>query len=282
MRIALVGRSRPPWSSTRRATQAAGVGSRISLKRGQILKVAWSRGRARPPAVAGGFALPPPFMGSLSTYRGAGVGGFRAGSARRAMACRSPAIRRRPAASRSLASPSTMAAGRSASSGGRRTTISARAAAAPSRSPTTASPRRPIAWAFASRARRSSTPSASTRVAPTSSPTASGPAPSRCRAPACRSCCWPTARPWAAIPRSPPWPRSTCRGWAACCRAKRCASPAVTVEEAEQLRRDQEARIQRALSGFTAARPPGGIDLVRLYEENLIDGIVYERDQASR
>jgi allophanate hydrolase len=48
------------------------------------------------------------------------------------------------------------------------------------------------------------------------------------------------------------------------------------------LRRDQEARIQRALSGFTAARPPGGIDLVRLYEENLIDGIVYERDQASR
>jgi biotin-dependent carboxylase-like uncharacterized protein len=57
---------------------------------------------------------------------------------------------------------------------------------------------------------------------------------------------------------------------------------AVTVEEAEQLRRDQEARIQRALSGFTAARPPGGIDLVRLYEENLIDGIVYERDHASR
>jgi allophanate hydrolase len=57
---------------------------------------------------------------------------------------------------------------------------------------------------------------------------------------------------------------------------------AVTVEEAEQLRRDQESRIQRALSGFTAARPPGGIDLVRLYEENLIDGIVYERDHASR
>jgi len=56
----------------------------------------------------------------------------------------------------------------------------------------------------------------------------------------------------------------------------------VTVEEAEQLRRDQEARVQRALAGFTAARPPGGIDLVRLYEENLIDGIVYERDSASR
>ena len=57
---------------------------------------------------------------------------------------------------------------------------------------------------------------------------------------------------------------------------------AVTVEEAEQLCRDQEARIQRALAGFAAARPPGGIDLVRLYEENLIDGIVYERDHASR
>ena len=57
---------------------------------------------------------------------------------------------------------------------------------------------------------------------------------------------------------------------------------AVTVEEAEQLRREQEARIQRALASFVAARPPGGIDFVRLYEENLIDGIVYERDHASR
>jgi allophanate hydrolase len=56
----------------------------------------------------------------------------------------------------------------------------------------------------------------------------------------------------------------------------------VSVEEAEQLRREQEARIQRALGSFAAARPPGGIDLVRLYEENLIDGIVYERDHASR
>ena len=51
---------------------------------------------------------------------------------------------------------------------------------------------------------------------------------------------------------------------------------AITVEEAEALRRDQEARLQRAIAGFVVARPPGGIDLVRLYEENLIDGIVYE------
>lgn len=51
----------------------------------------------------------------------------------------------------------------------------------------------------------------------------------------------------------------------------------VTVEEAEKLRRDQEARLVRAIANFAVARPPGGIDLGRLYEENLIDGIVYER-----
>jgi biotin-dependent carboxylase-like uncharacterized protein len=51
----------------------------------------------------------------------------------------------------------------------------------------------------------------------------------------------------------------------------------ISVEEAEKLRRDQEARLQRVIAGFQIARPPGGIDLVRLYEENLIDGIVYDR-----
>ena len=51
---------------------------------------------------------------------------------------------------------------------------------------------------------------------------------------------------------------------------------AITVEEAEALRRDQEARLQRAIAGFAVARPPGGIDLVRLYEENLIDGVVFD------
>ncbi|TAJ38881.1 MAG: biotin-dependent carboxyltransferase [Reyranella sp.] len=51
----------------------------------------------------------------------------------------------------------------------------------------------------------------------------------------------------------------------------------VTVEEAEKLRRDQESRIARAIADFKVARPPGGIDLARLYEENLIDGVVYER-----
>ena len=52
----------------------------------------------------------------------------------------------------------------------------------------------------------------------------------------------------------------------------------IGVEEAEILRRDQEARILRAIAGFQTARPPGGIDLARLYEENLIDGIVYDNE----
>jgi biotin-dependent carboxylase-like uncharacterized protein len=50
----------------------------------------------------------------------------------------------------------------------------------------------------------------------------------------------------------------------------------VSVEEAEKLRRDQEARLARTIADFKVARPPGGIDLARLYEENLIDGVVYE------
>lgn len=49
----------------------------------------------------------------------------------------------------------------------------------------------------------------------------------------------------------------------------------VPVEDAEKLRRDQEARIARAIGDLKPARPPGGIDLVRLYEENLIDGVVF-------
>ena len=51
---------------------------------------------------------------------------------------------------------------------------------------------------------------------------------------------------------------------------------AITVEEAEKLRREQEARLTRAAADLPIARPPGGIDLARLYEENLISGVVYE------
>ncbi|CAN5923546.1 biotin-dependent carboxyltransferase family protein [soil metagenome] len=50
---------------------------------------------------------------------------------------------------------------------------------------------------------------------------------------------------------------------------------AVAVEEAERLRQEQEARLARTIADFKVARPPGGIDLVRLYEENLIDGVVF-------
>lgn len=51
---------------------------------------------------------------------------------------------------------------------------------------------------------------------------------------------------------------------------------AIGVEEAEKLRRDQEAQLKRAIAEFLVARPPGGIDLAKLYEENLIDGVVAE------
>jgi allophanate hydrolase len=52
---------------------------------------------------------------------------------------------------------------------------------------------------------------------------------------------------------------------------------AVSVEEAEALRREQENRLARAIANLQVARPAGGVDLTRLYEENLIDGVVYER-----
>ncbi len=48
-----------------------------------------------------------------------------------------------------------------------------------------------------------------------------------------------------------------------------------TVQEAENLRRDQESRLKSAIGAFQPARPAGGIDLAKLYEENLIDGVVY-------
>ncbi|MBM3649162.1 MAG: biotin-dependent carboxyltransferase [Alphaproteobacteria bacterium] len=50
----------------------------------------------------------------------------------------------------------------------------------------------------------------------------------------------------------------------------------VAVAEAETLRRDQETRLLRAIADFKPARPPGGIDLAQLYEANLIDGVVYQ------
>ncbi|MBX3503100.1 MAG: biotin-dependent carboxyltransferase family protein [Alphaproteobacteria bacterium] len=49
---------------------------------------------------------------------------------------------------------------------------------------------------------------------------------------------------------------------------------AISVAEAEALRRDQERRLAAAIAGLKPTRPEGGIDLKALYEENLIDGVV--------
>lgn len=50
---------------------------------------------------------------------------------------------------------------------------------------------------------------------------------------------------------------------------------AVSVEEAEKLRREQESHLKRALGEFKVARLAGSIDVGRLYEENLIDGVYF-------
>jgi biotin-dependent carboxylase-like uncharacterized protein len=49
---------------------------------------------------------------------------------------------------------------------------------------------------------------------------------------------------------------------------------AVSVAEAEAARRALEARLRAAIAAIETARPPGGIDLDALYRENLIDGVV--------
>ncbi|MGH6931256.1 MAG: biotin-dependent carboxyltransferase family protein [Dongiaceae bacterium] len=49
---------------------------------------------------------------------------------------------------------------------------------------------------------------------------------------------------------------------------------AVDVAEAEQARRDLEARIRTAIATIAEARAGGGIDLDALYRENLIDGVI--------
>ena len=49
---------------------------------------------------------------------------------------------------------------------------------------------------------------------------------------------------------------------------------AVSVAEAEAARRTLEARLRTAIAAFETAGPPDGIDLDALYRENLIDGVV--------
>ena len=50
---------------------------------------------------------------------------------------------------------------------------------------------------------------------------------------------------------------------------------AIDVAEAEMLRREQRHASPARSRASNPARPPGGIDLVKLYEENLIDGVVF-------
>jgi len=49
---------------------------------------------------------------------------------------------------------------------------------------------------------------------------------------------------------------------------------AVSVAEAEAARRTLEARLRATIAAVETARPPGGIDLDALYRENLIEGVV--------
>ena len=55
-----------------------------------------------------------------------------------------------------------------------------------------------------------------------------------------------------------------------------CQATGAQPKRAEKLRREQDARLKSAIAGFVTARPPGGIDLTKLYEENLIDGVVFQ------
>lgn len=54
----------------------------------------------------------------------------------------------------------------------------------------------------------------------------------------------------------------------------RLSFAAVTVEEAEAIRRRQEAHLATLIRGIRAVRPPGGVDLDALYASNLVSGVV--------
>ncbi|NYZ17007.1 biotin-dependent carboxyltransferase family protein [Azospirillum sp. RWY-5-1] len=54
----------------------------------------------------------------------------------------------------------------------------------------------------------------------------------------------------------------------------RLSFAAVTVEEAEAIRRRQESHLAALVRGIRAVRPPGGVDLDALYACNLVSGVV--------
>jgi allophanate hydrolase len=52
---------------------------------------------------------------------------------------------------------------------------------------------------------------------------------------------------------------------------------AVEVAEAEKLRREARAALDAAIASMAQPRPPGGLDLERLHEANLISGVVFDQ-----
>ena len=229
-------------------------------------------------AVAGGFALPP-FMGSLSTYARAGVGGFQ--GRKLAAGDSLPLVREQapPGDESKLGQPFDYGSGPIRIVWGPQDDyFSATRPPHLRRRPTIASPRKPIAWASASRGRPSS--KASTRGADIIS---DGIGPGAIQVPG------------AGLPIVLLGDRQTVGGYSKIATVASVDLPRLgrllpgpdgalraghRRGGREQLRREQETRIQRAIAELQdRARPPGGIDLVRLYEENLIDGIVYERER---
>ena len=278
VRIALVGPLSPALIESQDAPPKPLESDRTHLlKRGQILKVGMVEGSSTAYlAVSGGFALPP-FMGSLSTYARAGVGGFQGRKLAAGDALPLAQAQATPGEEKKLGQPFDYGSG-------------------PIR----------IVWGpqddyFSDKGRRTFTGSdyRVSKEADRMGIRFEGPVIEHSKgADIISDGIGPGAIqvPGAGLPIVLLADRQTVGGYPKIATVASVDLPRlgralpgqtvrfapVSVEEAETLRRDQEARIVRAIADFKAARPPGGIDLVRLYEENLIDGIVYERDSPSR
>ena len=189
------------------------------LKRGQILRVGMIEGSSTAYlAIAGGLDLPV-FMGSLSTYSRAGIGGF---DGRKLAAGDVLPLKREsasPGDERRLGAPFDYGKGPVRviwgpqedyfSAKGRKTFVESE-------------------YKVSKEADRMGIRFDGPVIEHEKGAdiiSASRPARSRSRPRACRSCCWATGRLSAAIPRSRPWPPSTCHASAGCCRARPCALP---------------------------------------------------------
>lgn len=271
VRIALVGPLSPALIETPEAPPKPLESNRTHLlKRGQILRVGMVEGSSTAYlAVAGGFALPP-FMGSLSTYARAGVGGFHGRRLAQGDLLPLAHDQAAPGEDKRLGQPFDYGSG-------------------PIR----------IVWGpqedyFTDQGRRTFT-SSDYRVSKEADRMGirfEGPTIEHAKgADIISDGIGPGAIqvPGAGLPIVLLADRQTVGGYPKIATVASADLPRlgrllpgqivrftpVTVEQAETLRREQEARISRAIADLQVARPPGGIDLVRLYEENLIDGVVY-------